>query len=187
MASFTDWLPPALQRLLPKQDQGLVRETVETLRHTLLFEELPQAHLRDLAHVIHYRDYKSDEYIYHEHDPGLGLYIVQQGEVMLLTEDEEGDPHRVHMVPRHGVFGVASLAGAFRRTETAQAQAATRLLGFFRPDLKTLQQRYPRAGMAVGLALARYLAMQQESLRKAAANKEGKVAALHHLYEPTTP
>ncbi len=163
-----------------------MKGTLETLRHTLLFADMTPANLRDLAHVMHYRDYKPDEYIYHEHDPGLGLYIVQQGEVALLTEDEYGELHRVHDVERFGVFGAASLAGEFRRTETAQVLVPTRLLGFFRPDLKTLEQRHPRLGMAVGLALARYLTTQHENLRRSIVAQEGKVVALHHTYEPPT-
>jgi CRP/FNR family cyclic AMP-dependent transcriptional regulator len=130
---------------------------------------------------LHRRDYKRDEFLYYEHDPGLGLYIVQRGCVRLLTEDEKGKEHDLRQAAEHEFFGALSLLGEYRRMETAQALTETRVLGFFSPDLKTMLKRNPLVGAAVVAALARHVAARQVALIQRMAHDQGKVAALRLL------
>jgi CRP-like cAMP-binding protein len=150
----------------------------DALRHSQLFQHVPRGVLRELTEAVHRRGYSRDEYIYYERDPGLGLYVVQRGRVRLLTEDDEGAAHEMRTVDEHEAFGVLSLFGDFRRLETAQAVTETRLLGFFRPDLRTLIQRHPRAGAAVLLALSRHLSARQSQMIDLMTSDQDKLRAM---------
>jgi CRP-like cAMP-binding protein len=134
--------------------------------------------IKDLAEAVHTRDYRSDEFIYYEKDPGLGMYIVGRGRVRLLVEDSNGAIHELRQVVDNEVFGKLSLLGDFRRVDTAQAVMDTRVIGLFRPDLKTIIKRHPSAAAAILDVLARNLASTQCELIRVLAEKDGKVEAM---------
>ena len=166
-----------LGRMFRREDDATLREVVTTLKEVPLFRSFSRSALRDLAEAVHRRDYRRDEFMYYERDPGLGLYIVQRGRVRLLVEDEAGSVHELRQVSEHELFGRLSLLGDFRRMETAQAVVDTRVLGFFRPDLRTIVKRHPATGAAFIEALAHNLAATQAELVRFIAERDGKVAA----------
>ena len=157
------------------------RSATDVLHQARLFQNLPRRARKDLASAVHRRSYRRDEFIYYERDPGLGLYVVQRGRVRLLTEDESGTAHELRTVNEHEAFGVLSLFGDFRRMETAQAITETQLLGFFRPDLRTMVQRTPRSGAAVLMALSRYVAARQAQLLDVLIDEKDKIEAMRAL------
>ncbi len=180
-------LRDAYRRMFKRQEDARTREIADVLKQVRLFNGFSRSALRELAEVMHHRDYHHDEFIYYEDDPGLGLYIVHRGRVRLLTEDEEGSVHELRQVAENEFFGEISLLGESRRMETAQAVSEARVLGFFSPDLKTMLKRNPSVAAATVAALARYLAARQEVLVEQLARDRGKVAALRLLDGATQP
>lgn len=168
-------------RLLEERTEPETAEVLETLRQMRVFQPLTRRQMRHLAAAVHRRHYARDEVIYYEGDPGLGFYVVQRGHVRLLVDD--GGPSELRHVGEHQLFGDLSLYGEARRLETAQAVTDTHLLGFFRPDLRGLVKRHPRAGAAVVTALAHHLAQRHVDLLGRLAEKEGKLQALQALEE----
>lgn len=171
-----------LQRVNSSGESDLVAGAIKTLRQTEVFGDVPVKHIRQMARMMHYRDYRKGETIYHEQDPGLGLYVVQSGQVRLITEDVEGSVHVLKEVGQTCIIGAASLAGAYRRRATAQAIRPSRLLGFFRPDYKALVRRHPQAGAAIAMALSRHIANNQIHIIDRVTEEQGKLAAVHLLY-----
>lgn len=171
------------RNVFEKQERADVSAVAEALYHTHLFQNLRRRSRSRLSNAVHRRRYERDEFIYYERDPGLGLYVVQRGRVRLLTEDETGTAHELRTVNEHEVFGVISLFGDYRRMETAQAVTETRLLGFFRPDLRTMIKRTPRTGAEVLMALARHVSTRQAKLLEVLVEEEDKVAAMRALDE----
>lgn len=169
------------RRLFRRQSDDATLEIMETLRRVSLFRTFPKGALQDVAEVIHRRRYRRDEFIYYENDPGLGLYIVQQGRVRLLSGGAGFSVHELRQVAEYEFFGEMSILGDFRRMETAQAFTETHVLGFFSPDLKLLLKRHPQTGAAVAMALARCLATRQAALLKQVAQDEGRESALRML------
>jgi CRP/FNR family cyclic AMP-dependent transcriptional regulator len=176
-----------LVRLFRPQEDARVRDVVEVLKQVALFRGFPNSYLLTLAETMHQRDYKPDEVLFYERDPGLGFYIVQRGRVRLLAEDDDGSAHELGQVGERQVFGEQALLGDFRRLVTAQAITETRVLGFFQPDFKMVAKRNPAAGIAVMSALARQLAGQQEQLMHHVAAGEGRVAGLRMLIQDAQP
>lgn len=171
-------LAASVKRIFTAREDPETRQVIESLRHATVLRGLPVRVLRDVAGIVHRRDYKRDEFLYYEQDPGLGLYLVQSGRVRLLAEDEEGAVHELRQVGEGELFGKLSLLGDFRRTETAQALTDASVLGLFRPDLKTIIKRHPSSGAAVVEALARNLAAMEMELIRVLIEKDGKVEAL---------
>lgn len=170
-------------RMFRRDDDVRLRDVIATLKAVPLFQGFSRAALRDLAESVHPRDYRRDEFLYYERDPGLGLYIVQRGRVRLLVEDETGSVHELRQVNSDEIFGRLSLLGDFRRMETAQAVTDTRVLGLFRPDLRRIIKRYPATGAAVLEALAQNMAATQAEMLRLVAEKVGKVEARRILEE----
>lgn len=172
------WFTALLQRLARTPETSLVVQALDALRRNPALGEVPFNHLRDMARLMHYRDYKEGEYVYHADDPGLGLYLVQEGGVRLYARAEDGEMAPVLDVGPFETFGEESLLGEFRRKETVQVVGPTRLLGFFRPDLKVLGNRRPKAANLVVLALARHVVARERRMIEAVAARQGRVEAL---------
>lgn len=165
------------RRAFRQEEDVRKREVVSILRQVPVFSSLSGRVLGELAEAVHNRTYRRDEILYYEGDPGLGLYIIRQGRVRLLMEDEEGILHELRQLGEFEVFGELSLFGDLRRNTTVQALTETHVLGFFRPDLHTLMKRDPQAAAAVTAALAQYLAARQVELTRLIAARENKIAA----------
>ena len=168
--------------LFKRQEDARTREIAATLRRVPLFQSLSRAALYELADAMHVRSYKRDEALYYEGDPGLGLYIVQRGRIRLLVEDESGVEHELRQVEDNEIFGFLSVFGDFRRMETAQAVTEARVLGFFRPDLKTMIKRNPRTGAHVIAALARNMAAWQVEMVQRVSEQHDSVHARRLLH-----
>ena len=185
---FLDRLPDPVEKLLRKllrrPEDPTYLPQVEALATCDLFARFPRPALFAVAEYVHMRDYERGEVIYHERDPGLGLYVVGQGVVVLSGEDERGEAHEVRRVGRHGAFGLRSLLGEFPRMETATAERDTTLVGLFRPDLRALIRHNPRLGAAVVLAVGQHLAARESAAVRTVGEDQGHVGGLrfvHHL------
>lgn len=172
-----------LRRLFRRREDAPVLRAIETLEQVDVLAELAWNNRRDLAHAIHYRTYRPEEVIYYQEDPGLGLYIVEDGTVELHAEEEDG-PHLVRTVDPYGLFGTYSLLGEIPRLETARARTDVTVLGFFRPDLRTLGKRHPRTGMLLIDALAEEMAMAHDRLSRALTEHASRTDVLELLYGP---
>ena len=185
---FLDSLPDPVEKLarkvLRRPEDPTYLPQVEALVACSLFARFPRPSLFALAEYVHIREYERGEVVFHERDPGLGLYVVGQGVVILSGEDERGEAQEVRRIGRHGAFGLRSLLGEFPRMETATAERDATIVGLFRPDLRALLRANPRLGAAVVLAVGQHLAARESAAVQAVAEREGLVGGLrfvHHL------
>ncbi|MEM6784273.1 MAG: cyclic nucleotide-binding domain-containing protein [Bacteroidota bacterium] len=188
MPTLLERLPPTLatplRRVFRQQIDPRLDAAVDLLGASDLFTCLRRADLYDLARHVHRRDYNHGEVVYYERDPGLGLYLVVHGAVVLRSSDPgtEDDPDEdiVHRIGPGGTFGERALLGEHHRATRAEAVTDTRLLGFFRPDFKTLIKRHPRLGTQVAIAVGQYIAAREALLRNALVAADAP-AAVHRL------
>jgi len=131
-----------------------------------------------MAAATHRRTYRRGESLYYEGDPGLGLYVIESGRVRLVSDAEPDQSRKLCELEPHSMFGVLSILGDFRRLETAKTMTEARLLGFFRPDLKNVLRRSPRAGSEITMTLARHLAAQHVDVIQRVEAQEGQETAL---------
>lgn len=165
-------------RLLRRRLDPQTREIAEVLQAVPAFRSLSSTALYAMAAATHRRTYRRGESLYYEGDPGLGLYVVESGRVRLFSDADPGHQRDLCEVEAHDMFGVVSLLGDFRRLETAETITEARVLGFFRPDLKNVMRRSPKAGGEIVMALARRVASQHVEMFRGIEERDGRDAAL---------
>ena len=174
------------RRMFRRQADARTRDIMDTLAQVPAFTTCAKSTLRSVAESMHLRTYRREEHIYYENDPGLGLYVIQQGRVRLLAAEQQETRVELGQMGPHGMFGTLSIFGDFRRLETAQAMTEACVFGFFRPDLKNLTKRNPKAGAEITMALARHLAEQHVDLVDVMADQMGRLSALSTVAEAAT-
>jgi CRP-like cAMP-binding protein len=125
-----------------------------------LFAQLRKRELRDIEHLIHRRQYKSSEVIFWQDEPGVGMYIVQSGEVGIFQDYDAPEQKQLARLSQGDFFGEMALLEDDNRSATAVALSESHLLGVFHPDLFDLFERKPELGVKVLFTLANMLAQR---------------------------
>lgn len=136
----------------------------DILRSVPAFAGLSIRELKEVAEICHYRDYRSGETVFAQGDPGLGMYVVQEGNVAIMMKDSEGRTRELSVLSVGDFFGEMGLIDESPRSATAVCRTDCRLIGFFRPDLFELIEKDSRLGIKIVLKLAEIVA---ERLRNA--------------------
>jgi CRP-like cAMP-binding protein len=148
----TDFLP--LQKLkdsLPFRHKASSVE--EVLAKIPVFESLTPKELRQVASIVHRRKYDAGEYIVRQNDPGLGMYVIESGDVNVLLE-ENGSTKQLVTLHEGNFFGEIALLDESPRSATVIAHTDAALIGFFRPDLFDIIKKSPAVGLKIVLRLA---------------------------------
>ena len=122
-----------------------------------IFKNLSHAEVRMVTNMVHARTYQPDEVVFHEGQPGTGMYVVGSGGVNILLNYRQPHEIRLAQLKDGDFFGELSLLDESPRSATAVAVGATELVGFFRSDLLDLVEKMPRLGNKLMLALAEVL------------------------------
>lgn len=166
------------RRLFQRRLDPHTREIANILRSVPALGHLSSNALYGMASATHRRTYRRGEALYFEGDPGLGLYIVESGRIRLTSEEQPGHSRTLREPEVHEMFGVLSILGDFQRLETAETLTEAQVLGFFRPDLKNVLRRNPRAGSEIVMALARYTASHYVQAIQLIEERDGREVAL---------
>lgn len=124
------------------------------LRSTPLFENLRSRDWKLMSDLFHVRDYSAGEVIFEKGTPGLGMYIIVDGRVKIVTE-EQGEEVILTVLNHGDFFGEMSLIDEIERSAGAVAETQTRLVGLFRPQLQQLMTHKPRLGITIFERLAK--------------------------------
>ena len=137
-------------RVRHKEENTLLK----ILQKVPIFEGLNNRELSQIERILHTREYRPEETIFHQGDPGLGMYIIESGSVDILS-----DPGKDILAElRDGdFFGELALLDEAPRTATAVAKSRCKMLCFFQPDLFDLLERNPHLGVKVLFRLARII------------------------------
>ena len=114
------------------------RSLNELLSAIPIFEGLSKSNVRQVARVLHERQYAKGETVFNESEPGAGLYIIRSGRVEILKTIERSAPIRLAEFVEGNFFGELALIDELPRTAAAVAVEPTSLLAFPKPDLDRL-------------------------------------------------
>ena len=122
-----------------KNLQRTESETEIALKQVPVFENLNRSELKEISKIVHTREFLKDEYVFKFNTPGLGMYIILKGEIIIEGDDgvqfarlETGD-----------FFGETALTSEDKRSANAKAFLDTRIIAFFRSDLLEIIRRNP--------------------------------------------
>ncbi|MFH1074194.1 MAG: cyclic nucleotide-binding domain-containing protein [Candidatus Firestonebacteria bacterium] len=148
-------------------------EIVKILEKVPIFSDLNLVELNKIEIITHEREYMDGEQVFHEKEPGAGMYIIRSGNIRLLKKTDAREIELTTMKPGD-FFGEIALLDESPRSATAIAAGKTRILGFYRPDFLELLKRDPRLGSKVLLQLSQMIAKRlrttTESTLKGAGN-----------------
>ena len=129
-------------------------ECVEVLKKVPLFEGISNRELSVITRLLHKRTYQAEEFVFHQNDPGLGMYVILHGTVAIMAETNRPPLAELH---DGDFFGELALLDELPRSAGAKATAPSVILGFFQPDFFSLVDRHPRLGNKILLRLARMI------------------------------
>jgi len=138
---------------------NIFRQTDEQSVHTLLqniplFDGLSRKELSAVESILHRRTYAPDEILFHQGNPGVGMYVIQEGTIDILYEPTG---ETLAELTDGDFFGELALLNETPRSATAISRADSVLYGLFRPDLLDLVERDPSLGVQVLLRMGQVL------------------------------
>jgi len=120
-----------------------------SLESSKLFHELSAAELASLKKVTQELDFAVGQVIFHEGEPGNGIYIIKDGVVRISANVGSGQPRILTRLGPGDLFGEMAVLDNDPRSATAVAQEPTTAYFIARDDLIRMIERTPR--LATGL------------------------------------
>ncbi len=128
--------------------------TLALLRRVPMFAELDRRELAEVRKILYRRQYQAGEVIFRQDDPGVGMYVIEEGTVAITHEPTN---RLLAALGEGDFFGEIALLNETPRSARAVATAPAVLYGLFQPELYDLVKRAPRLGVKLLLPLARNL------------------------------
>jgi CRP/FNR family transcriptional regulator len=98
-------------------------QVVTLLQHLPLFADLPENDLLSLSAICRVDHFENDELIFHQGDPCDRLWIVREGRVKIVRQEEDGREAILEIISPGEVFGGAAI---ILPEQPATAHAMTR-------------------------------------------------------------
>lgn len=134
-----------------KEDRVTIREI---LKNVPVFSELNAREINKLVSIVHLRSYHAGETVFLQGDPGLGMYVIEKGQVSIRMVTDSGNEKELSVLTDGDFFGELSLLDESPRSASAIAIVPSKIIGFFRPDLFELLNHSPKIGIKVLLKLS---------------------------------
>jgi|SRR3989339_47112 len=138
----------------------------KSLQSIPLFNGLTGRDLSILMNIIHHRNYLPGEYIFYQGDPGIGLYVISDGEVIIQRTSESGEVVPLATFVQGDFFGELALVDGEKRSASAIAKTDCRLAVIFKPDLDEFIEAYPRKGIKILQGISQVVAVRLRKLNE---------------------
>ncbi|SMO90347.1 cyclic nucleotide-binding domain-containing protein [Fodinibius sediminis] len=123
---------------------GDIKKQGNIILNSRFLKNLTVLERTEFLQYCHRRNYKKEEYIYYQGDPGTGMYFIEDGKVELVLEGEsDQQTHHSYIISAPESFGALSIGYEIRRISNVRCLTDCTLLGFFKPDFETLKKRHP--------------------------------------------
>lgn len=140
--------------------------TEDLLSKVPAFKMLSPRELKEVAAIVHKREYRSGEPVFYQGDPGLGMYIIQDGAVSITIAGKDGEQQELVTLSEGDFFGELALLDESPRSANALCKDDCSLIGFFRPDLFDLIEKKTSLGIKIVLQLAEIIATRLRNTDK---------------------
>ncbi len=136
--------------MFKKSDFNKIKNQGSIVFKSQLLQDLTPFERYELLQLCHRRKFKEGEFIYHQNDPGAGIYFIEEGSVRLIVsktpEVDQNEKYTVD-ITAPSELGIMSIGYEIPRMATAQCLTDCTLLGFFKPDFETLKKRNPETAV----------------------------------------
>lgn len=118
-------------------------ENVDFLSRVPLFASSKPLHLAEVAQKLTVRNYRRNEVIFHQDDPGSALHVIRKGQVKISTISPDGEEAILAILTPRDFFGELSLLDDKPRSANAVAMEATQTLALQRREFLDILARRP--------------------------------------------
>lgn len=129
------------------------------------FKNLKAKSVKLLMKVIHNRVYAANEYVFFQNDPGIGLYIIIRGEI-LITQDEDSERFDLALLGSGDFFGELALLDEEKRSASAIALKESQLAVIFKPDLDEFTEAHQKEGIQILRGISQIVATRLRNLNQ---------------------
>ena len=119
---------------------GSREDTRSLLKNTKIFASLNRRQLDSIDRIIYERFFQAGETVFQQGDPGIGMYIIQEGIIYIVQMPAE---HILAELAAGDFFGEIALLNETPRSASAIAKTDCTLLCVSQPDLLGLFKRDP--------------------------------------------
>ncbi|MCF8241228.1 MAG: Crp/Fnr family transcriptional regulator [Melioribacteraceae bacterium] len=113
------------------------------------FCELNKKYIKALIKIVHNRAFTKDEFIFLQGDPGIGLYVIQSGSVVIRQNTGDNNTIDLATFNRGDFFGELALMDDEIRSASAIALSDSEIGVIFKPDLDEFVEKYPDIGIKI--------------------------------------
>lgn len=138
----------------------------EVLQSMPPFQNMNRKHLKALMQHIHNREYTENEYIFYQGDPGIGLYIIIKGEVVVKQGEIDPQDENLAKLGRGDFFGELALLDNSPRSASAIATNPSNIAVIFKPDLDEYIDKYPKQGVDIMRGISQIIVTRLRNLNQ---------------------
>jgi CRP-like cAMP-binding protein len=131
-----------------------------------IFKDLNSKEISQLKKVIHTRTYLAGEYIFNQGDPGIGIYFIQEGEVVIKRSVDPVENILLASFKKGDFFGELALIDGEKRSASAIAKTDVVLSVIFKPELDEFNERFPRKGIKISQQIAEIVVTRLRKLNE---------------------
>lgn len=157
----------------PRQESQII----EILRDLPLFAEMNNDELIEFRKILHFRNFKTNEPIFWEGDPGVGMYIILEGIITVCRISAEKGREVLAELRAGDFFGEIALIDDGPRPATCIVKESAKIAGLFRPDLVALIEKKPRLGNKFLFRFASLIGKRTVKLNAEIKDLRGKLEA----------
>lgn len=138
----------------------------KSLQSIPLFKDLSRHDLNSLLKIIHNRTFVEGEYIFNQGDPGIGLYVIREGKVEIVRENNVGDKKSLAIFTNGDFFGELALVDGEKRSASAIAKSDCKISVIFKPDLDEFIEKYPKKGIKILNGISNIIALRLRKINE---------------------
>lgn len=157
-----------------KNNSSKSEDELDFLSSVPIFDSLSKRQKIKLQNIIHIRSYEKGEIVFRQGDPGVGLYIVKDGEVDVYNEYSNLTCSKITSLHHGDFFGETSLLNETPRSATIVSGKPSVLWGLFKPDLLNLIDSDPKLGVRLIFRLSQIVAERLRLLNDACCGIENE-------------
>ena len=134
--------------------KGKESKTEIALKQVPVFSDLKKRELKEIRKIVHKREFLKNEYVFRYNTPGLGMYIILKGDIII----EGDDGTEFAKLGKGDFFGETALINEDKRSASSKAFTDTQVIAFFRSDLLEIIRRNPVFGTKILFNLSNIMA-----------------------------
>ena len=138
----------------------------KSLMSVPIFSELNKRDSSLLMNLVHHRIYIADEYVFYQGDPGLGIYLIREGEVEIQRTAKNGTTLSLASLSKGDFFGELALVDGEKRSASAIAKTDTKLAVIFKPDLDEFIDKFPKKGVKILDGISKIIATRLRKMNE---------------------